>query len=116
MRRDFEKYFTKLQLQYNQLQKDLEKVNKEISEGLVTEEQKTNFMNYFNAVKANYDRVSYARYLLRLPPKFIQKIQSKIETRKMAKELEKYKKEHADQDSVLEEGNSAREEVKEILD
>ena len=116
MRRDFEKYFTQLQLQYNNLQKVAEKVNKEIEEGKVTEEQRTNFINYFNTIKTNYDRISYARYLLRLPPVWIQKLSSKIETARMKKELEKYQEEHADQKSVLAENEEALKNLNEGLE
>ena len=116
MRRDFEKYFTQLQLQYNSLQKVAEKVNKEIEEGKVTEEQRTNFINYFNTIKTNYDRISYARYLLRLPPVWIQKLSSKIETARMKKELAKYEKEKSDQSSVLEENKEALDNINKELE
>ena len=116
MKRDFEKYFTQLQLQYNRLQKDLEKINKEIADGLVTDEQKNNFMNYFTAVKTNYDRLAYARYLYRLPHPIIQKLQSKYETYLMKKELKKYEREHADQKSVLAENEEYLKKIDEGLE
>ena len=111
MRKDFEKYFVKLQLDYNKLQKDLEKVNKEAEEGLLTDEQRASFENYFNRVKTNYDRMAYARYLLRLPPKWIQNIESKIATNKIKKELEKFKEAKADEESVLQENKEALEKI-----
>lgn len=107
MRKDFEEYFTKVQLDYNRMLKQLEQVNKEIGEGLVSEEQRSNFENYFNMIKANYDRLSYARYLLRLPPKFIQKIQQKNLNSKMMKEFKKYENENADKESVMKENKEA---------
>ena len=103
MRKDFEKYFTQVQLQYNEMLKTLDKVNEEIAKGLVSDEQRANFENYFSIIKANYDRLSYARYLLRLPPKFIQKIQSK----KLRAELDKFIQENADETAVLEENKEA---------
>ena len=116
MRKDFEEYFTKVQLDYNRMIKQLDQVNKEISEGLVSEEQRANFESYFNMIKSNYDRLSYARYLLRLPPKFIQNIQRKSLNSKMMKELKKYEAEKADKDSVCKENNEALDKIDEGIE
>lgn len=111
MRRDFERYFTSVQLDYNKMLKQLEQVNKEISEGLVDEEQRANFELYFNRIKSNYDRLSYARYLLRLPPKFIQKIQQKSLNSKMMRELKRYEEDKADSKSIDAENKEALENI-----
>lgn len=111
MRKDFERYFVDVQKDYNNMLKQLEQVNKEISEGLVSEEQRMNFETYFMTIKNNYDRISYMRYLLRLPPKFIQKLQQKSLNNKMMKELKKYQDENADKESVNKEDKEALENI-----
>lgn len=107
MKRDFERYFVELQKDYNRMLKTMEEVNKQISQGLVTDEQRQAFEQWFGQVKVNYDRVSYMRYLLHLPPKFIQKIQQRNINSKMMNELKKYRYENADKDSVHEENKEA---------
>ena len=107
MKRDFERYFVEVQKDYNRMLKTLEKVNEEISKGQVSDEQRRSFEQWFNQVKVNYDRVSYMRYLLHLPPKFIQKLQQRNVNSKMMKELKKYQEENADKDSVLKENKEA---------
>lgn len=59
MRRDFDEYFTKVQLDYNRMLKTRDEVNQQISKGLVNEDQRAAFENYFGLVKANYDRIHY---------------------------------------------------------
>lgn len=107
MRRDFENYFTKLQLNYNSVMKTYEKVKDDYTKGLVTEEQLVNFSKYIDVVKVNYDRTSYMRYLLRLPPKFIQKIEEKRINSKIMREARKYAAQNADKESVLQENRDA---------
>ena len=107
MKKDVQAYFIQMQKQYNELNKMLDKVNKEIEQGLVTEEQKTNFENYYMAVKANYDRVAYLMHLLYQPPKFIQKLRN----RKALKEQEKAMKEFEKNKATLEEVTKENEET-----
>ena len=61
MRRDFEKFFVKLQLDYNNISKQKEQIDKEYGKGELTNEQYSSFLNYYNAVKVNYDRIGYVR-------------------------------------------------------
>lgn len=107
MKKDVQTYFIQMQKQYNELNKMLDKVNKEIEQGLVTEEQKTNFENYYMAVKANYDRVAYLMHLLYQPPKLIQKLRN----RKALKEQEKAMKEFEKNKATLEEVTKENEET-----
>ena len=116
MKRDFERYFVEVQKDYNRMLKALEKVNEEISNGQVSDEQRQSFEQWFNQVKVNYDRVSYMRYLLHLPPKFIQKIQQRNVNSKMMKELKKYQEENADKDSVLNENKEALDNIDKELE
>lgn len=116
MKRDFERYFVEVQKDYNRMLKALEKVNEEISKGQVSDEQRQLFEQWFNQVKVNYDRVSYMRYLLHLPPKFIQKIQQRNVNSKMMKELKKYQEENADKDSVLNENKEALDNIDKELE
>lgn len=107
MRRDFEKFFVKLQLDYNAITKSKEDIDKEYLNGLLTDTQYNNFMTYYNSIKANYDRVNYVRYLLHKPPKFIDMLLN-IKARKDAhKELNKFKELNADEESVLNENKDA---------
>lgn len=115
MRKDFEQYFTKLQLDYNKMSKQLEKVEEEYKKGLLTEEQVTNFSKYFNMIKVNYDRTHYMRVLLHKPPKFIEAIMNKITSYKMLKELEKESFEGADEEAVLEENKEAFENIDTLM-
>ena len=116
MKRDFERYFVEVQKDYNRMLKALEKVNEEISKGQVSDEQRRSFEQWFNQVKVNYDRVSYMRYLLHLPPKFIQKLQQRNVNSKMMKELKKYQEENADKDSVLKENKEALDSIDKELE
>lgn len=107
MKKDVQVYFIQMQKQYNELNKMLNKVNKEIEQGLVTEEQKANFESYYMAVKANYDRVAYLMHLLYQPPKFIQKLRNK----KVLKEQEKAMKEFEKNKATLEDVTKENEET-----
>lgn len=107
MKKDVQNYFIQMQKQYNELNKMLDKVNKEIEQGLVTAEQKANFENYYMAVKANYDRVAYILHLLYQPPKFIQKLRNK----KALKEQEKARKEFEKNKATLAEVTQENEET-----
>ena len=77
MKRDFNEYFVATQKQYTETLKVLEQVNKELEAGMCTQEQRDNFAQYFDAIRVNYERLAYVRYLLHKPPKFIQKLQEK---------------------------------------
>lgn len=115
MRKDFEKYFTKLQLDYNNISKQMKKVEEEYKKGLLTEEQLTNFSKWFGVIKVNYDRTLYMRMLLHKPPKFIDDIINKITTNKMLKEIERLKKDNADEESVLKENKEAFDNIDELM-
>lgn len=110
MKKDVQEYFIAMQKQYNDMNKMLEKVNKEIEAGMITEEQKANFETYFSTIKANYDRVAYIYHLLNLPPKWIQKIKEK----KLLKDQEAFLKamENATKEAVEAENNEALDNIK----
>ena len=116
MKRDFYEYFVAIQKNYNEMLKVLEEVNKELEEGKCTWEQRENFSNYFNAIKANYERLSYVKYLLQLPPKFIQKIQHKRLLKEQDELLKKLIEDHADAESVLEESDENLQNMKDLLE
>ncbi len=113
MKKDVQAYFIQMQKQYNELNKMLDKVNKEIEQGLVTEEQKTNFENYYMAVKANYDRVAYLMHLLYQPPKFIQKLRNKKALREQEKALKEFEKNKATLEDVTKENEKTLAKIKE---
>ena len=81
MRRDFEKFFTKLQLDFNNISKQKEQIDKEFGQGLL----------------------NYVRYLLHKPPKFIEDILTKITTKTTKKEVEKILEQ---KDTTLEENST----------
>lgn len=111
MKRDFEKFFTKLQLDYNVLLKQKEKIDEEFGNNLLTDKQYEMFLNYFNVVKTNYDRVHYVRYLLHKPPKFIEKLYEWWVKKDLEKEIKYFSDNNADEDSVLAENNKIIENV-----
>ena len=111
MRRDFEKFFTKLQLDYNVLLKQKEKIDKEFGENLLTKKQYESFLNYYNAVKTNYDRVHYVRYLLHKPPKFIETLYEKWVKKDIMKDLKQFSDNKADEESVLAENSKMIESI-----
>lgn len=115
MKKDLKEYFVACQKQYNELQKALEEINKEIVEGHVTEEQKANFENYFNIVQTNYHRVSYMMHLLNKPPRFIQKWENKKALKEQQKLMEEYKKQNATSEQVLAENQEALDKLKEAI-
>ena len=117
MRRDFEKFFTKLQLDFNRITKEKEKIDEEYSKNMLSDEQYANFISYYNAIKTNYDRVHYVRYLLHKPPKLIDDIINKITTSYANNELKKYFKDNnADDEAVLDENDSIILKVEEEFD
>ena len=101
MRKDLEKFFIKLQLDYNNLNKQKEKIDEEYGKHMLDDNQYINFLNYYNNVKVNYDRVHYVMYLLRKPPVFIERLLEKLTTLNVKKDLEKFKKLNADEESIL---------------
>lgn len=112
MKKDVQAYFIQMQKQYNELNKMLDKVNKEIEQGLVTEEQKANFENYYMAVKANYDRVAYLMHLLYQPPKFIQKLRNKKALKEQEKAMKEFEKNKATLEDVAEENEETLAKIK----
>ncbi len=115
MKKDVQNYFVQLQKQYNELNKMLDKVNKEIEQGLVSEEQKTNFENYYMNVKANYDRVAYIVHLMYQPPKFIQNLRNEKALRDQQKALKEFEAKNATLDQVLEENEETLAKIKDTL-
>ena len=112
MKKDVQAYFIQMQKQYNELNKMLDKVNKEIEQGLVTEEQKANFESYYMAVKANYDRVAYLMHLLYQPPKFIQKLRNKKALKEQEKAMKEFEKNKATLEDVTKENEETLAKIK----
>ena len=112
MRKDLENYLTQLQKQYTSMEKAVSEANELIKEGKMSSEQALQIQNMMNTINNNYQRVLYCRYLLNLPPKFIQKLQQK----KLAAEFKKLQEEHADEESVVNESQEALDGIEEIVD
>lgn len=115
MKKDVYNYFIEMQKQYNNMNKLLEKVNKEIQEGHVSNEQRENFETYFNNIKGNYERVAYIVHLLKQPPKFIQYFKNKklIHDQKVFEK--KMKEDKATLEDVVDENKTALENINEEL-
>lgn len=113
MRRDLEKFFIKVQLDYNSIKKQKEKIDDEYGKGLLDNNQYSNFLTYYNAVKVNYDRVHFMMYLLRKPPLFIERIIEKLSLYDIKSELKKYKELNADDEAVIKENKDAIDKINE---
>lgn len=107
MRKDLEKFFVKVQLDYNNVNKQKEKIDEEFGKGLLDYNQYNNFLTFYNAIKVNYDRVHYMMYLLHKPPLFIERIFEKLALRDAKKDLKKYKELNADDEAMLNENKQA---------
>jgi hypothetical protein len=120
MKKDYKKYFVSVQKQYNEMNKILERVNKELTEGKCTQEDRDKFEVYFMIIKNNYDRLSYVNYLLNLPPKFIQDFYNKKalkQQQKTLKELEEqFKEQNADQEAIVKENQEALDNIEKTLE
>ena len=101
-----------MQKQLNEMEKAVNEANELIKEGKMKSEQAMQIQNYMVTINNNYQRVLYCRYLLKLPPKWIQKIMKKREDAKMKKFMEQ----QADQESVEQENQEALDGIKEIVD
>ena len=112
MRKDLEKYLTSLQKQFTEMEKAVNEANELIKKGEMNSEQASQIKAYMDILNTNYQRVLYCRYLVNLPPKFIQVIQNK----RMQKEMEKFKSKEADSESVIEESQEALDSMEEIVD
>ena len=111
MKRDLVDYLLNLQKQEDDMQKAVEQADDLLKEGLITQEQAENIINYMNTIHSNYQRVLYCKYLYELPPKFIQKIQQK----KLNKKLAKFIEEKADKETIYEENKEAQEGIEDIV-
>ncbi|MBQ6627916.1 MAG: hypothetical protein IJH65_03790 [Methanobrevibacter sp.] len=110
MKRDLEEYLIALQKQRDEMAKAADEANSLLLEGKIDSEQANAIQTYFNTIEVNYQRVLYCRYLYKLPPKFIQKIQQK----KIHKELMAYMEKNADKESVIKENEECLKKVGEI--
>lgn len=111
MKRDLVDYLLNLQKQEDDMQKAVEQADDLLKEGLITQEQAENVINYMNTIHSNYQRVLYCKYLYELPPKFILKIQQK----KLNKKLAKFIEEKADKETIYEENKEAQEGIEDIV-
>lgn len=111
MRSDFEKYLLSLQKQMDDMNKAVEEANKLITAGEMDQEHAANINKYMEVITSNYQRLIYARYLLDIPPKFIQWFRKK----KLDREMKKFQEQQADQESVEKEGQEALDNIGEII-
>lgn len=69
MKRDFDRYYNQVYLQYKELQDNLKELSKELDKGMVTPEQVQQLKSTLSPVVTNYQTLSYIKYLLDLPAK-----------------------------------------------
>lgn len=113
MKRDVQEYYKSIQKQVNDLNKVIEKVNKELQEGKVTVEQKENLDKYYATVLTNYNRITYIYHLLCLPPKFIQRFNEWRLNKKY--EFDKKKYSNATLEDITKENEAAIDGLKEVV-
>lgn len=112
MRKDLENYLTQLQKQYTSMEKAVSEANELIKEGKMSSEQALQIQTMMNTINNNYQRVLYCRYLVNLPPKFIQKLQKK----KLEKQMKEFVEKQADEQSVVNESQEALDNITEVVD
>lgn len=115
MKKDVIEYFMHMQKQMNDMDKMFTQFNKEISEGLVSEEQKNNFLCYYESVRNNYQRVAYIMYLLNQSPQFVQKYRTKKQQKLQKQAERKFKEQHATIDDVIEENEQTLANTAELM-
>ena len=94
------------------MEKAVNEANELIKEGKMNSETASMIQGYMNKINENYQRVLYCRYLLNLPPKFIQKLQKK----KLEKEMKKFIDKQADAESVVNENQECLDGIEEAVD
>ena len=112
MRKDLENYLSQLQKQFNEMEKAVNEANELIRDGKIDSQTAMNVQGWMNKVNENYQRVLYCRYLVNLPPKFIQNLQKK----KLEKQMKKFIEKQADEETVVAESQEALDNIVEVVD
>ena len=111
MRKDLENYLAQLQKQFNEMEKAVKEANDLIREGKMDSQTAMNVQNWMDKINENYQRVLYCRYLVNLPPKFIQNMQKK----KLEKQMKEFIKKQSDEKSVVGESQEALDNITEVV-
>ena len=112
MRKDLENYLSQLQKQFNEMEKAVNEANELIRDGKIDSQTAMNVQGWMNKVNENYQRVLYCRYLVNLPPKFIQNLHKK----KLEKQMKKFIEKQADEETVVAESQEALDNIVEVVD
>lgn len=112
MKKDLDLYVLQLQKQMDLAEEAMEKAQEQVQKGMIKEEDISGLMQYCETVVTNYNRVLYCKYLLNLPPKFIQKMQQK----KLTKKMVEFTMKNSDGDQVIKENDAAIEGICDITD
>ncbi len=103
-------YYTKMELQYNEMLKDVKEYEQAFKEGYISEEQFKANISFIETIKNNYTRISYIVYLLNLPNR------KHKEKRCKDKKLETYcTNQNSTMEQVLEESKDALRNFKESI-
>ena len=114
MKKDVQQYFIVQQKQYNEMLKLADKVNEEISQGLVSNEQRENFESYFAIMRSNYEKIAYIYHLLCLPPKPMRMIKEYFLSKSNEKAIKRVQ-EAGSLDEVVAENEQALNGIKDTL-
>ena len=94
------------------MEKAVKEANDLIREGKMDSQTAMNVQGWMDKINENYQRVLYCRYLVNLPPKFIQNMQKK----KLEKQMKEFIKKHSDEESVVAESQEALDNITEVVD
>lgn len=116
-KKDLYDWFKLMQQDYNEMQHIVDKANKDVENGLMTNEQREQFLSYYNDVITNYQRTRDIVHLVMLPPKFIQNWRQRKLDKQQLKEYKKKQKEAKKSfDETREENRAAIRGAQELYD
>ena len=84
--RDVVEYYNKVEEQYGELLEDIKDYEKALASNEITEEQYNQALGMIDAIKANYERLSYVMFLLKKRKKYLRK--AKVEAAEIAENSE----------------------------
>ena len=87
MKKDVYEYLATVQRQYDKACSDRERVVHQISNGLMSSEECEAFMNYFDNIATNYNRINYIVYLLNKPHPIVAWFLKRREEREIKKKF-----------------------------
>jgi len=102
--KDVRNYYFTMQAQLLEMKQDLDDFKEALQNGFITEDKMKAVLDEVSILQTNYDRLSYIMFLLEKPSKKYKQTKYNKINEKLIKE---FKIRKADEDSVVEENNSA---------